>query len=70
MEKEKSSKSWYHEYDNVVCPYCKAEQNPFNIPLSPSTTGWILHDCDSCGETFAYVQVVERSYCMTKVERK
>lgn len=53
----------------VICPYCKAEQNPFNIPLQMRTgTDWIAYDCEHCKRTFGYVQVVHRSYITVELE--
>jgi len=53
----------------VVCPYCKTEQNPLNIPLKMTTdTAWTAHDCEKCGRTFGYVQVVRRSFTTVELE--
>lgn len=53
----------------VVCPYCKTEQNPLNIPLKMTTDrAWVAYDCEKCKKTFGYVQVVNRSYITVELE--
>ncbi len=57
-----------HE-NKVVCPYCKEEQNPLNIPSQLFTSRtWVPYECEKCKKLFGYIQVVSRSYLTVELE--